>query len=422
MPSIVFSAGDPSGDAHAARLIDALKATAPSLQYSGLGGPAMQRAGVSLLDDLTKATAIGPFDAARHLSRLRRARRLLDEHLRAHRPALVILVDFGDYNLPVIAPLVARHRIPILYYISPQVWAWGRWRLRAIRRYVDRMVVLFPFEEAFYQREQIPVTWVGHPLVETAHPSLSKEEATQRFGLNPWRRTVGLLPGSRQHEVSRHLPLMLATARCIAGHMPGVQFLLPRATGIDRQVLERHLSGTDVDVCVAEGSVYDALQLMEAAVVASGTATLEAALCGVPMAVVYRTSWPTYLAARAVLRIPRIAMVNVVAERDVVPEFIQHRAAPKRIARAIVELLRNDERCEKMKEGLRDVARRLGPPGAAARAASVVLEMLAVQKPEVRSQKPDVRRQKSDKPNAALWLLTSGRITRGANTFSTRSR
>ena len=177
MPSLCFVAGDPSGDAHAARLITALRAREPSLAAAGLGGPAMQRAGVSLLDDLTKAAAIGPFDAARHLGRLLRAKRLLNEHLSRQRPDLVVLVDFGDFNLPVIAPLAKRHRLPVLYYISPQVWAWGRWRLAYIRRHVDRMVVFFPFEEAFYRRAGVPVTWVGHPLVESARPSMSREEA-----------------------------------------------------------------------------------------------------------------------------------------------------------------------------------------------------------------------------------------------------
>ena len=376
MASIVFVAGDPSGDAHAARLVEALRAKDPALTFSGLGGPAMQRAGVLLLDDLTATAAIGPFDASRHLGRLARAKRLLDEHLARQRADLVILVDFGDYNLPVIAPLVKRHQIPILYYISPQVWAWGRWRLRYIKRDVDRMVVFFRFEEEFYQREGIPVTWVGHPLLEQASPTLSKDAAVQRFGLNLWRRTVGLLPGSREDEVRRHLPLMLAAARRIAWHMPGVEFLLPKAMGLRRDVFDEPASRAGIDVRVIEGSIADALQLMEAAIVASGTATLEAALCEVPMAVVYRTSWPTYLAARLVVRIPRIALVNVVAQRAVVPEFVQHRAQPHRIARAIIELLRNDERAAQMKEDLREVKARLGPPGAVERAAHVILECL----------------------------------------------
>ena len=377
MPSICFVAGDPSGDAHAARLIEVLKRRDPTLTFTGLGGPAMQTAGMTLLADLTATAAIGPFDAAKHLGRFLNAKRLLDVHLREARPDLVVLVDFGDFNLPVIAPLVKSYQIPIVYYISPQLWAWGRFRLRYVRRYVDRMLVFFKFEEAFYQRAGVPVTWVGHPLVESAKPSLSREEAMKQFGLNPWRRTVGLLPGSREREIERHLPLMLTAAAKIAWHMPGVQCLLPRAPSVERRVLEQHLAHSGVDVVIGEGGIYDALQVMEAAIVSSGTATLEAALCEVPMVVVYKTSWPTYLAARAVIRVPHIAMVNVVAGRALVPEFVQHHARPTPIARAIVELMRSDERCAKMKEGLRKVKTTLGPPGTVDRAASIVLEFLS---------------------------------------------
>ena len=194
MASVCFSAGDPSGDLHAAHLISVLKTRDPRLTFTGLGGPAMRRTGCPLLDDLTTTAAIGPFDAARHLGRLRRARRLFADHLARQRPDLVILVDFGDFNLPVIAPLAKRHRIPVLYFISPQLWAWGRLRLRYVKRYVDRMIVFFPFEETFYQREGIPVTWVGHPLMEPSQPTMGREETSAQLGLNAWRMTVGLRP------------------------------------------------------------------------------------------------------------------------------------------------------------------------------------------------------------------------------------
>jgi lipid-A-disaccharide synthase len=378
MPSLCFVAGDPSGDAHAAALIRALRAKLPSLQCSGLGGPAMQAAGMALLDDLTKASAIGPFDASRYLGRFLRARRLLAEHLDAQRPDLVILVDFGDFNLPVLAPLVKRRGLPILYYISPQLWAWGRFRIRLVRRYVDRMVVFFPFEESLYRKAGVAVTWVGHPLVDGAKPTLTLEQARERFNLNPWRRTLGLLPGSREREIDRHLPLMLAAARRIAWHMPGIQFLLPKAPTMSATALHRHLNRARLAVRVAaEGSIHDALQAMEAAVVASGTATLEAALSGIPMVVVYRASWPTYWAARAVIRIPHIALVNVVAGRRLVPELVQRQATARRVADAAIALLRDESRGVTIREGLREVRERLGEPGAVDRAAEAVLGMLA---------------------------------------------
>ena len=381
MPAIVFSAGDPSGDAHAAHLIEALKRRLSDLHCSGLGGPAMARAGAALLDDLTKASAIGPFDAARHLGRLLRAKRLFDDHLKCHRPDLVILVDFGDYNLPVIAPIAKRHGVPVLYYISPQLWAWGGWRMRYVKRFVARMVVFFPFEETLYREAGVPVAWVGHPLVDTARPSCSREEAFTRFSLNPWRRTVGLLPGSRDDEVRRHLPLMLSASTKIAWHMPGVQFLLVKAPSVsEKAIAALRALVPQAEVRVAEGGGCDALQVMEAVMVASGTATLEAALSNVPMAVVYRGSWPTYLAAKAVVRVPHIALVNVVAGRRLVPELIQHKATPGMLAAEIMSLLRDEERCRTVKAGLGEVREKLGAPGAVDRAADVVIEILGPQK------------------------------------------
>jgi lipid-A-disaccharide synthase len=377
MASILVVAGDPSGDAHAARLVETLRLLSPSLTFSGLGGPAMQRAGVSLLEDLTAAASIGPFDASRHLGRFIQAKRRLAEHLRTERPALAILVDFGDFNLPVIAPLVHQHGIPIVYYISPQIWAWGRFRLHYVKRYVERMIVFFTFEEAFYRKAGVPVSWVGHPLVEAAAPSKRPSEVLERLGLNPWRIAVGLLPGSREHEIRRHLPLMLAVAQEANWRMPGLQFVIPKAPTVARETLERYTARAAVDCRIAEGPVADVLQVMEAALVASGTATLDAALANLPMAVLYRTSWPTYLAARMVVRIPHITMVNIIAGREVVPEFVQHRASAKRVGEALLTLLRDEESRQKIKTGLRSVVEQLGPPGAVARAAAIVLESLS---------------------------------------------
>lgn len=249
--------------------------------------------------------------------------------------------------------------------------------MRDVKRFVDRMVVFFPFEETLYREAEVPVTWVGHPLVDEAQPSCSREEAFARFGLNRWRRTVGLLPGSRDDEVRRHLPLMLEAAAKIAWRMPGVQFLLVKAPGVSGEAIAALRARVPrSEVSLAEGGVYDALQVMEAAMVASGTATLEAALCGVPMAVVYRASWPTYLAAKAVVRVPHIALVNVVAGRRLVPELIQHRATPEALAAEIMSLLRNEERVRTITEGLREVREKLGAPGAVDRAADAVLELL----------------------------------------------
>ncbi|MBI2094166.1 MAG: lipid-A-disaccharide synthase [Candidatus Omnitrophica bacterium] len=376
MPSILFVAGDPSGDAHAASLIRSLRAKEPGLRFFALGGPAMAQAGAQLLDHLTAASAIGPFDAARHIGRFSKSLRTLKAHLQTQRPDLVILVDFGDFNLPFVAPLVKKFKIPILYYISPQLWAWGRWRLRLVQRYVDRMVVFFPFEEQLYRKANVAVSWVGHPLIDSAHPSESRETILKKLNLNPSRMNVGLLAGSRDKEISRHLPLMLKAAERAAWRMPGLQFIILRAASASEEPFQRALSRSPIEARVVSGQAADILQLLDAAVVASGTVTLETALQEVPMVVVYRASWPTYWAARAVLRLPDIALVNVVANRRVVPELIQSQANPRRIAETLIQLLRDEKQRSIMKENLRQVRLALGSPGAVERAAAVVLETM----------------------------------------------
>ena len=338
----------------------------------------MQQAGVELLEDLTQAAAIGPFDAAKHLRRLRAARARLATHLAKTKPSIVLLVDFGDFNLPFVAPVAKRLGCRVVYFISPQLWAWGRFRLRWVTRHVDRMVVLFRFEEAFYQRQGVPVTWVGHPLMDVITDAPSFDRLQEELGLNPARMTVGLLPGSRDHEIRRHLPLFLATATRIAWQMPGVQFLVPQASAVNARLFQSATDHRSLNLHLCTGRFHDALRVMDAAVIASGTATVEAAVFGVPMAVVYRTSWPTYLAAWAVVRVPHIAMVNVIAGRAVVPEFVQSRATASRIANEVVDLLRNDSRAAQMRQALRKVTEQLGPPGAVERAARAILDELRI--------------------------------------------
>ena len=381
MASICLVAGDPSGDAHAAHLVRALRQRDPTLTCAALGGQHLADAGAELLDELTRAAAIGPFDAARHLTRLVQARTRLARHLREHRPDAVVLVDFGDFNLPVIAPLAKRAGCRVIYFISPQIWAWGRSRLRWVQRYVDRMLVLFRFEEEFYRQANVPVTWVGHPLVDSATPSVPAAHARQELGLNPARMTVGLLPGSRAQEIARHLPILLAAARQVTRHMPGVQFLLPKAPQAPERAFGQTAGQLDLSLVTCQNRIYDCWPLMDAAIVASGTATLEGAIFGVPMAVVYRTSLATFLAAKAVVRVPHIAMVNLIAGQAVVPEFIQYEASSSRIAAAVIELLRDAKRREAVVRQLALVKERLGPPGAIDRAAGAVLSELD-RKPE----------------------------------------
>jgi lipid-A-disaccharide synthase len=272
--------------------------------------------------------------------------------------------------------LAAKQGIPVTYFISPQVWAWGRWRLKYIRRFVEHMLVFFAFEEAFYRQAGIRATWIGHPLIEQAQPTLSAPAARQQAELNPWRMTVGLLPGSRAQEIRRHLPLLLETAQRINQAMPGVQFLLPKAPGVPIQTLLPSAEAAPVDLTITEGNIQNALQLMDAAVVCSGTATLDVALAGVPMVVIYRTNWPTYWMAQAVLNVKHIALANIVAGAHLVPERIQTQATPRAIAEPIVAWLRDPQQAEEQRKKLQQIRAKLGEPGAIDRAASILLQQL----------------------------------------------
>lgn len=238
------------------------------------------------------------------------------------------------------------------------------------------MLVLFPFEEAFYRRHGVDVVWVGHPLAQPPPAARPREEILRHTGMNPWRIGVGLLPGSREREVARHLPLMLAAARRIAWDMPGVQFVILKAPAVPRALYEAAIVQCDVDARVADGTIAEVAPILEGAVVASGTATLETAIAGVPMVVTYRTSWPTYLAAKAVIKVPYIAMVNLIAGQEVAPELIQWRATPARIASSLMPILRSAERRAAIRRQLQAVVERLGPPGAVERSAEAILRFL----------------------------------------------
>lgn len=375
MKQICWVAGDHSGDAHAAGLMRALLAKQSELKFSGLGGPLMQAAGMDLLTDLTQASAIGPSDALKHFGFLKQARRQFENHIAETKPDLVVLVDFGDFNLPFIAPLVKKQGIRLAYYISPQLWAWGRWRLKYVKRHVDRMIVFFPFEKEFYEREGVPATWVGHPIIEETLPTESGQTTADKLNLNEWRMTVGLLPGSRSSEVRRLLPDMIQAAERLQERMPGLQFVLSQSPNLPTDAY-RAAYKTDCALTLTQEPLRNILQTLDAAIVASGTATLQTALHQVPMTVVYKTTWPTFLMARTVLRIPNIALVNVLAQKRLVPELLQHRASGRAIADCMLPLLRDVKRIEAIRQELEAVKNRLGIPGAVGRAAEAIIELL----------------------------------------------
>jgi lipid-A-disaccharide synthase len=383
LTTVLISAGEASGDAHAARLVAAIRERLPEAQFSGIGGDALAAQGVRLLFPASRLAVVGLMEVAERLPDVWRALKIIHQALKQERPALVILVDFPDFNFWV-ARLAKRHGVPVMYYISPQVWAWRSYRVRTIARLVDRMAVIFPFEAEFYRQKGVPVDFVGHPFRETLPPLPPREKLLQGWDLDPRRLTLALLPGSRASEIERHLPTMLAGAELIRQSVPEVQFLLPLASTAPPGLVEAIVAagGGPADPCplphlkIIPGQAYAALCAAHLAVVASGTATVEAALAGTPTVIVYRLSPLTYEVGKRLIGVNFIGMANLLAQERLFPELIQANFTPARLAQEVLGLMSSPERLAALRRGLARVVNLLGGPGASERAASVAIELI----------------------------------------------
>jgi lipid-A-disaccharide synthase len=322
------------------------------------------------LVDTAAIAGMGLFEAKDKLKALIRTYRQLTTILRTDPPDLLILIDFPEFNLRL-AKIAKRAGVRVFYYISPQVWAWRKRRVYTIARRVDRLAVVFPFEPAFYAAHGCSVEFVGHPLVDRVRPDRSREETLRRYGLDPTRRTLALLPGSRAQEVRYLFDPLLGAAELLGD---SYQFVLAVASTLDAAQIRERIRNLQVQV--VQGDTYNLVHAADLALVASGTATLETALLERPMVIVYRLAPLTYALARLIVRVPFIGMPNLIAERRVVPELIQHEVTPARIAAAARQLLEDPQAYRLVQDGLREVRRRLGPSGAAERTAEIILDML----------------------------------------------
>ncbi|MGZ3612602.1 MAG: lipid-A-disaccharide synthase [Thermodesulfobacteriota bacterium] len=372
---ILLVAGEVSGDLHGSHLVDALQRIEPGIQFFGVGGEGLERRGMKLLYPAQSLSVVGITEVLVKLRTILRALRGLKGSLEKEKPDLILLIDFPEFNLRL-AKIARRKGIPVVYYISPQIWAWRPRRIKLIARVVKKMIVLFPFEVPLYESAGVDVEWVGHPLLDTVKPALPKEKAFQEFGLDPKRRTVGLLPGSRIHEVERLFPPLLASAHLLQKEIPDLQFVIPLAPGISRTILSSHMKNISFPLKVVEGFTYDVMNLSELLIMASGTATLEGAILGKPMIIVYKVSLPSYWVGRALIRVDHIGLVNLVAEKEIAPELIQKDVNPERIADEASRILRDPILSRKMAESMDAVRQKLGEPGAAQRAAQIVASLL----------------------------------------------
>lgn len=366
MSRIFLVAGETSGDIHGANLVRALLRQDPALTCEGLGGWRMEAAGMTLRHDLAGEAIMGFTEVVKHILPIRRL--FLDTlaHLRETRPGALVLIDYPGFNIRLAREAHALG-IPVIYYISPQVWAWKKGRIHTIAGCVRRMLVIFPFEEALYQQVHVDVRYVGHPLLD----HIAQYEPTRRFDGDP---VIGLLPGSRLQEIERLTPVMIATARGILEKHPRARFVTP-AISEARAARIRALAG-DFPLEVIVGGMYDVLSAARFCLVASGTATLETALFGVPLLILYKVGTMNYWLARLLVDIRFIGIVNILAERGVVPEFIQHDARPERILPRALDLIDDTPARAAMREDLQAVRQLLGGPGASDRAAEAVLDIL----------------------------------------------
>ena len=375
--SILVVAGETSGDMYAAELVSDLLGKVPhqSFQFFGCGGKRMRESGVETIVDIHRLAVLGPFEAVSHLGHLYSALRLLVNQARSRRPRLAILVDFPDFNLRLAERLKALD-IPVLYLISPQVWAWRSGRVKHMQETIARMLVILPFEKEFYAELGMEVDYVGHPLVDRVRISKSRSEFFQAHKLDDSVPTISLLPGSRTKEIHFHLPILLQAARWLHWQRP-VQFLLPAASSLHRKQIRRILADTGgPPVSLIEYDTYNAVGHSDLAVVASGTATLETALLGTPLITVFKISNLTWIVGQYLVRVPFYSLVNLIAGREVVPELFQSDFTVERLHTEMVRLLDQPGRLKHVKMGLASVKERLGAGGAIHKAAECILPWL----------------------------------------------
>lgn len=369
----MISCGEASGDLYAGALIEQLRRRAPDVDVFGLGGPAFAAAGGRLVADFHGLSVTGITEVWRIVPRLYGVLRRLVAEARRTRPDVFVAVDYPDFNFRLCAAL-KKLGIPIVYYISPQLWAWRPGRMETMRRLADRVLVIFPFEEEIYRRAGVPVSFVGHPLVDLALAREAREPFLRALGLRPDAPTVALLPGSRRNELARIAPALAGALPLIAAKVPGVQFVVARAPGLPDELFAPFRGGAVTPACVL-ARTDDVLAACDVVVTASGTATVQTALHEKPMVVVYRLSGLTYRLGKPLVKVDTYAMANLVAGTRIVPELIQDDLTPARVADETVAFLTDRDRYDRTREALAVVRTRLGAPGASGRAADEILQV-----------------------------------------------
>ena len=373
MAKILISAGEASGDIHAAAVTAALKRIDSTTEVFGMGGDELRAAGGEVLFDIKDHGVMGFVEVIKKLPDLFKLRREFARVMDERKPDCLVVVDYPGFNMKL-AKLAHDKGIPVVSYIAPSAWAWNKGRAKNVAKIVDKVACIFPFEYDVYKEAGAPVEFVGHPLVDIVHPTMERAEAEAWVGKVPGHPLVLLMPGSRLMEIERMLDVILEGAKLLKKQMPEVQFAMPRAGTIPIEMLQGKIKASGLNVKITEGHNYDLFSVADLALATSGTVTLEAAMCGLPSVILYRTSAITAFIARRVINIPNIGLPNIVAGRQILPELLQEELTPAKLAATAVELLA-PERRPQLEANLAYMKERLGEPGAVNRVAQLILRI-----------------------------------------------
>ena len=375
--NVLIVAGEASGDLHGANLVKAMQELDRDITFQGIGGDKMVIAGVDIVEHSSQMAVVGLTEVFSKSNTILKAYLRLRSIIKKQHPALLILIDYPGFNI-ILADLAKKFGIPVLYYISPQIWAWRSSRAEKISQRVDSMAVILPFEKDFYRQmgSDMPVEYVGHPLMDQVPQHLNREYLAKEFGIKSGDTVIGLLPGSRNQEIKKLLPDMLGAAQIISSKVDSLKCIIPVAPTITPNLINRVTGNSTLKIITTGRGIYHALKVCDLAFVASGTATLETAIMGVPMIITYRISPLSFNIARRVVKVPYVGLVNLVAGEEVAPELLQEDVNPEKIAEKALEIIFDNNKKGEIKEKLSYVTDSLGAPGASERTAGIALKLM----------------------------------------------